>query len=62
MTFKNLELNVLKIYEDKNHPGFNKALKETCNFLEEKLEALKEALEQFDTPKEGNDGESRPTE
>ena len=31
-------------------------------FLEEKLEALKEALEQFDTPKEGNDGESRPTE
>jgi UDP-N-acetylmuramoylalanine--D-glutamate ligase len=38
LTFKNLELNVLKIYEDKNHPGFNKALKETCNFLEEKLE------------------------
>jgi hypothetical protein len=37
VTSKSLESTALKTYEDRNHPGFNKALKETCQFFEEKL-------------------------
>ena len=37
LTSKSFETAALKAYEDRNFLGFNKALKDTCQFFEEKL-------------------------